>query len=420
MEAQLNDPKFWRADALDAEFLRVADICHGCRRCFNLCPSFSILLNGIDALDGEVDKLDEATKGSVVDSCFYCKLCYNHCPYTPPHEFHLDFPLLMVRAKAVRAQTTRPRLRDRLLVKTDFIGRTARWAAPLINRLNRVGWFRALLQRWGGIHRDRVLPPIAFQTFPAWFRRRSRPAKAGAKKVALFSGCLTNYNYPAIGRATVQVLEKNGVQIAWPDQVCCGMPCFDTGDFDALKAQARKNVESLMAMVDQGYAIVSPIPSCSLMLKKEYPALLGTDEARTVAKHTFDICEYLMSLHQKGELSTDFSRPVGTIAYQIPCHLRDQNIGYKSRDLMQLIPGATVEVIEKCTGHDGSWSVKTEFFAASMLLGGKAFRAVREADAATVVSDCPLSGLQIEQGAGKKTWHPIEIIHRAYGLAGGS
>jgi len=420
MEAQLNDPKFWRADALDAEFLRIADICHGCRRCFNLCPSFSILLNGIDALDGEVGKLDEATKGSVADSCFYCKLCYNHCPYTPPHEFQLDFPLLMVRAKAVRAQTTRPRLRDRLLVKTDFIGRTARWASPLINRLNRVAWFRALLQRWGGIHRDRVLPPIAFQTFPAWFRRRARPAAAGARKVALFSGCLTNYNYPAIGRATVQVLEKNGVQIVWPDQVCCGMPCFDTGDFDALKAQARKNVESLKAMVDQGYAIVSPIPSCSLMLKKEYPALLGTDEARTVAKHTFDICEYLMSLHQKGELSTDFTQPVGTIAYQIPCHLRDQNIGYKSRDLMQLIPGATVEVIEKCTGHDGSWSVKTEFFEASMLLGGKAFRAVREADAATVVSDCPLSGLQIEQGAGKKTWHPIEIIHRAYGLPGGS
>ena len=156
------------------------------------------------------------------------------------------------------------------------------------------------------------------------------------------------------------------------------------------------------------------------MLKKEYPVLLGTDEARAVAKHTFDICEYLMSLHQKGELSTDFMQPIGTIAYQIPCHLRDQNIGYKSRDLMQLIPGATVEVIEKCTGHDGSWSVKTEFFEASMLLGGKAFRAVREVDAATVVSDCPLSGLQIEQGAGKKTWHPIEIIHRAYGLPGGS
>jgi Fe-S oxidoreductase len=417
MEAQLNDPKFWRADALDTEFLRIADICHGCRRCFNLCPSFSILLNGIDALDGEVDKLDEPTKRSVVDSCFYCKLCYNHCPYTPPHEFKLDFPLLMVRAKAVRAQTTRTRLRDRLLVKTDFIGRTVRWAAPLINRLNRVGWFRALLQRWGGIHRDRVLPPIAFQTFPAWFRGRSRPSAARVKKVALFSGCLTNYNYPAIGRATVQVLERNGVQVAWPEQVCCGMPCFDTGDFDALKAQARRNVESLKAMVDQGYAIVSPIPSCSLMLKKEYPALLGTDEARAVAKHTFDICEYLMSLHQKGELSTDFTRSIGRVAYQIPCHLRDQNIGYKSRDLMQLIPGTTVEVVEKCTGHDGSWSVKTEFFEASMQLGKKAFRAVREADAATVVSDCPLSGLQIEQGAGMKTQHPIEIIHRAYGLS---
>jgi Fe-S oxidoreductase len=171
-------------------------------------------------------------------------------------------------------------------------------------------------------------------------------------------------------------------------------------------------------MVDQGYSVVSPIPTCSLMIKKEYPALLGTDDARLVAKHTFDVCEYLMALHQKGQLSTDFRERVGSVAYQVPCHLRDQNIGYKSRDLMKLIPGTTVEVIERCTGHDGSWSLKTEFFPASMQVGQKAFRAVAAAEADTLVSDCPLSGLQLEQGTGKKSCHPIEVVNRAYGLPG--
>jgi Fe-S oxidoreductase len=231
---------------------------------------------------------------------------------------------------------------------------------------------------------------------------------------------LTNYNYPVIGRATVEVLEKNGVSVAWPEQRCCGMPSLDVGDFEGLAEAARANVAALKAMVDQGYVIVSPIPSCSLTLKKEYPALLGTDDARLVAKQTYDVCEYLMALHQRGELSTDFTRSVGKIAYQIPCHLRDQNIGYKSRDLMKLIPGTTVEVIERCTGHDGPWSAKVEFFNASMLVGKKAFHAIREAEAETVVSDCPLSGLQIEQGVGRKSFHPIEIVNRAYGLPAGS
>lgn len=415
MEAQFSDTKFWDAGALQKEWLRVADICNGCRRCFNLCPSFSTLFNGIDALDGEVDKLGDQVFRQAVDECYYCKLCYNHCPYTPPHEFRLDFPLLMVRAKAVRAKTQRPRLRDRLLVRTDLIGRTLRWVAPLVNRMARAAWFRAFLQRWGGIHKDRMLPPVASEIFPMWIeKRQTRPVSE--RKVALFSGCLTNYNYPSIGRATVQVLEKNGVTVAFPEQRCCGMPYFDTGDIAAATAHARSNVASLKAMVEQGYVVVSPIPTCSLMLKKEYPALLNTDDARLVAKNTFDACEYLVGLHKKGQLSTDFPGRVGSVAYQAACHLRDQNIGYKARDLLQLIPGTTVEVIERCSGHDGSWSMKTEFFGSSMQVGQKAFRAVNSSEAQLLTSDCPLSGLQLEQATGKTSRHPIELLNRAYGL----
>ena len=235
-------------------------------------------------------------------------------------------------------------------------------------------------------------------------------------KVALFYTCYVNRHDPEIGKAALQVLEKNGVEVICPEQECCGMPYFDIGDLEAVRRKAQSNLKTLSAAVDAGCQIVSPMPTCSLMLKKEYPDLVPTEEARKVAANTYDLCEYLMKLEGRGKLAKDFVSSPGKVAYQVPCHLRDQNIGLKSRDLMKLIPGTTVEVIEKCSGHDGTFGIKKEYYDLSLKVGRKAFSAVEEAGPDVVASDCPLSGLALTQSTGKKSVHPIQVIQKAYGL----
>lgn len=405
--------------SLDREFARVADICNGCRRCFNLCPSFEQLFNRIDDRTGEADSLNPKDQQEITDLCYYCKLCYNHCPYTPPHHFNLDFPRLMLLGKAERLKTTPPFFRDRLLADTDRVGRLGRWLAPLFNWANGNRLIRRLLHAVVGIHRDRILPKIYKETFIAWRSKTrglaNRPALNSERKVALFHTCYVNYNDPEIGKASVQVLLKNNIEVSTPDQLCCGMPYFDIGDLESARRKARYNLASLQKSVDAGYDIVAPMPTCSLMLKKEYPALLG-EEARLVAEHTFDLCEYLMRLNSSGNLNKEFKHQIGKISYQIPCHLRDQNIGYKSRDLMKLIPGTTVEVIEKCSAHDGTWGIKKEYFEDSLRMAKPLFKTIQEGEAGVIATDCPLAGMQILQGTGRESLHPIQILKKAYGL----
>lgn len=412
------DPK-----QLDKETLRIYEICDGCRRCFNLCPSFNTLLDRIDLYAGDVAKLTPADHHQVVDECYYCKLCFNHCPYTPPHQFELDFPHLMILWKKRLAAERGVRWRDRLLIRTDLIGTMGSLTAPLTNWLLRNKIIRRLVESIAGIHRDRQVLHFTGETFPRWFGRRPSPTRATApvKKVALFSSCLVNYQVTDIGKATVQVLEKNGVEVVVPEQRCCGMPGFDIGDTQAIQEAAQANVASLQRWVAQGYDVVVPTASCSLMLKREYPELNSDEHTRQVADRTFDVCEYLMKMKKDGQLAMDFTQKPGRVAYQIPCHLRDQNIGFKSKELMECA-GAQVDVIEKCSGHDGVWSAKTEFFSLSMKIADKAVRAIERSPADLVASDCPLAGLQLDQAGatahvgGKAALHPIQIVRDAYGL----
>ena len=410
------DPKL-----LDQETLRIYEICDGCRRCFNLCPSFNTLLDRIDVYEGAVAKLTRADHHQVADECYYCKLCFNHCPYTPPHQYALDFPHLMILWKKRLAAERGVRWRDWLLIKTDLIGTLGSRTAPLTNWLLNNRLVRLLIEKVVGVHQERQVLHFSGETFPRWFARRAKPAGPSIRKVALFSSCLVNYQATDIGKATVQVLEKNGVQIVVPEQRCCGMPQFDIGDTKAIQQAATANVASLHPWVEQGYDVVVPTASCSLMLKREYPELNRDEKTKHVAERTFDICEYLMKLKKDGQLATDFTQKPGLVAYQIPCHLRDQNIGFKSKELMECA-GAQVEVIEKCSGHDGAWSAKTEFFSLSMKIAGKAVRAIEQTSADLVASDCPLAGLQLDQAGasthvgGKATLHPIQIVRDAYGL----
>lgn len=422
--------------AVDSELRRVADICHTCRRCYNLCPSFDVLFRALDRseVDGEADRLEKKDLADFSDLCYECKLCIPHCPYYPPHRWEVDIPRLVFRDRAARVQGAgKPGLRERILASADAVGALSSAAAPLANALNETRAARVVLEKTLGVHRDRLLPSWAPETFLAWWKKRGgamepSASRAGEKgppvgpagddgRVALFVTCSLNANAPEVARAAVAVLEKNGCEVVVPAQRCCGMPFLESGDMDSAKECRFDNVASFLPFVRAGYVVVSPGPTCSLMLKKEYPVLGDDLASREVAGATLDLCEYLMRRHARGRLSLDFRRSPGRVLYQLACHLKVQDIGFKSRDLLALIPGAEVETVEKCTGHDGTWSMKTEYFPLSMRIGEPVFEEVRRHRPDAVATDCPLAGLQIRQGTGRMPKHPVQILAEAYGLA---
>jgi len=424
----LKNPEFWDLAAVDKELRRVYDICGGCRRCLPLCPSFKVLFDRMDveAVDGDVDKLPAADVKEVVDLCYQCKLCFNHCPYTPPHRWEVDVPRLMLRARAAQARQSGVSLQDRMLGNADLVGKLGTLAAPLSNWMNELSVHRAFMQAVVGIHKQRNLPKFARPTFSSWFKGRARSrgaetkasaAGAGgpARKVALFATCSVEYYETSTGRAAVNVLERNRVDVSLPEQRCCGMPYLDGGAVDEAKALIRDNVASLAAAVREGREIVVPGPTCSYMLKREYPWLDGSADAKLVAVSTRDIFEYLAKLNAAGELDTNFPKPVGAVTYHMPCHLRAQNIGHKSADVLRAIPGASVDVVEKCSAVDGTWGFKKEYYELSMKLAKPLFDAVT-AGGPVAATDCPLAALQIEQGTGRKPKHPIEVLAAAYGF----
>jgi glycerol-3-phosphate dehydrogenase subunit C len=453
----LKSPEFWDPSAVDTELRRVYDICSGCRRCLPLCPSFKVLFDrlDVDAVDGDVEKLPAADVKEVVDLCYQCKLCFNHCPYTAPHRWEVDFPRLMLRARAAESRRRGVTRQDRMLGNTELVGKLGSLAAPLSNWMNELAVHRAFMQAVTGIHKDRNLPKFHRETFSSWFRRRTRRGESAARvkaagvgasgerasaagvgasgerasaagvaparvpaayKVALFHTCTVDYNDPATGRAAVRVLERSGVDVSVPAQRCCGMPYLDGGAVDEAKALIKENVRSLAAAVREGREIVVPGPTCSYMLKQEYPWLDGGEDAKLVAANTRDLFEYLAKLHAEGRLDTNFTRPGGAVTYHVPCHLRAQNIGVKSAEVLRLIPGCSVNVVEKCSAVDGTWGFKKEYYELSMKLAKPLFDAVESGGAATPSTDCPLAGLQIEQGTGRPAKHPIRVLAEAYGL----
>ncbi len=424
----IRSPEFWDLGAVDKELRRVYDICGGCRRCLPLCPSFKVLFDRMDveAVDGDVDKLPAGDVKEVVDLCYQCKLCFNHCPYTPPHRWEVDFPRLMLRARAAQARKTGVSLQDRMLGNADLVGKLGSLAAPLSNWMNELGVHRAFMQAVVGIHKRRNLPKFSRPTFSSWFRGRTRSpnapmtaptggARPSARKVALFATCSVEYYETSTGRAAVNVLERNRVDVSLPEQRCCGMPYLDGGAVDEAKVLIRENVASLAAAVREGREIVVPGPTCSYMLKQEYPWLDGSADAKLVAASTRDIFEYLAKLHAAGELDTSFTKPVGAVTYHVPCHLRAQNIGHRSADVLRAIPGASVDVVEKCSAVDGTWGFKKEYYELSMKLAKPLFEAVTTGGP-VAATDCPLAALQIEQGTGRKPKHPVEVLAAAYGF----
>ena len=424
-------PEFGDEQSLFRELERVFDICHGCRRCFSLCQSFPTLFDAVDAsASGEVEGVPKEAYWSVVDHCFLCDMCYmTKCPYVPPHAWNVDFPHLMLRAKAFKYQAGRTRVRDKLLAATDTVGSIAGIpvVAEIVNAVNGSALARRVLEATLGVHRDAPLPRYAPRSFRSGEARRAKPALAPVAtaetrgRVALFATCYCNHNEPAIDADLVAVFEHNGIPVELaPREQCCGMPKLELGDLEGVEALKRANIPALAALIEAGCDVVAAIPSCVLMFKQELPLLFPDDaQVRLVAEHTYDPFEYLMLRHKEGRLNTDFRVELGKVAYHVPCHLRVQNIGLKTRDVLKLVPGTSLEVIERCSGHDGTYAVKRESHEASVKIAKPVVARVAGSGAAVHSSDCPMAGAQISDGLPDKRSpvHPMTLLRQAYGLA---
>ena len=417
------DPRYYDEKDLRSESERVFSLCADCRLCVKFCGSFPKLFEAIDGYctEGkyaEVDtkKLKQEDIDDVIDLCFQCKLCYIKCPYTPgDHEWAIDFPRLIARGKAQQVKKRGVPLVDKLLGNPDLVGKLGTATATLANWGNQNSLNRQLLHSVVGIHKDKKLPLFASKSFAAHFQSYRQSIRGEpAAKIAFFSTCYVNYNQPEIGLDTLTVMAQNNVDVTFAYEQCCGMPLWHNGDMDGAINAARKNVSALVRHVAQGRTVVATIPTCSQMIRVEYPRLLGTEEAKKVAAQTMDPMEFLAKLAAAGKLNKNFKTGAGEISYHIPCHLRAQNVGYKTRDVLELLPGTKVRVVEECSGHDGTWAMKKENFEQSLKWGNRAFTAMAEGSPTVTCSDCSLAAIQIEQGNGRRPLNPMQILARSY------
>ncbi len=440
LEAPTRHPLEWRSEAfydeqsLNQELERVFEICHGCRRCFSLCNAFPTLFDAIDATEsGELEGVPRKVFWQVVDHCYLCDMCFmTKCPYVPPHPWALDFPHLMLRAKAARTRKEGVSLRNRALAATEAVGRIAGIpvVVQVVNAVNRSRAGRALLEKTLGVDATAPVPEYHSRTARKRLKGLGTVAAAAAGtaratpettgRVALFTTCYGNRNEPELNEDLAAVFAHNGIEVRLlAAEHCCGMPRLELGDLEAVARLKEQNIPQLLAAIDAGCDIVAPIPSCVLMFKQELPLMFPEDaDVKRVARRIFDPFEYLMLRHRAGELRTDFKHSLGKISYHVPCHLRVQNMGLKTRDVLQLVPDTTVEPIERCSGHDGTYGVKKEFRAASMKIGRPVMSRVEASGAAHYASDCPMAGHQIESGlaSGAPPEHPLKLLRRAYGL----
>jgi glycerol-3-phosphate dehydrogenase subunit C len=430
------NPDFYDEGKALAEMERVFDICHGCRRCVSLCQSFPTLFDLVDATeDGEVHGVKKEAYWNVVDQCYLCDLCYmTKCPYTPPHPWQLDFPHLMLRAKAIKHKNGHVAAKEKFLASTDVHGQFAGIpiVVDVVNAVNRTRAMRHQMDTQLGVHPDAWMPTLAEQRF-RWGRAMNNtrfPAVQGQRtpgKVAIFATCYVNYNEPGIGADLVKLLDHNQIpyEIVEKEQ-CCGMPKLELGDLESVEKSWKANMPVLARYAKEGWAIVSAIPSCTLMFKQELPLMFPQDEDTQLVKQAmFDPFEYFIARHKDGLLKTDFKTALGRVSYHIPCHGRVQNIGKKTEEMFKLI-GQTVEVklntVERCSGHAGTYGVKTPTHPVAMKIGKPVFKSMAKDEPDVISSDCALAGHHIAQGMAqlgtpaKALQHPLSLVRRAYGL----
>jgi glycerol-3-phosphate dehydrogenase subunit C len=419
-----NEEKYWDEAGLKKEITRAFELCHSCRMCFKYCDSFPKLFSKLDdQYDQDITRFTDEDVAEVMDDCFQCKLCEVQCPYTPrdQHEFQLDFPKLVHRYWAIRQRKTgETTLQDKFLGDPDWSAGLARASFGLANVMNRVSAHRWLMEKVLGIHRDKLLPDFASETFESWAEKNDRIAREPGAETVLFQTCYVQNNEPEIGRDTLEVLDANGVDCACTKGLeCCGMPAWERGDLETVQRRAKANLDKLEPFVDAGAKVLAINPTCSMMLRREYPELASIEDrerAKKVAAAVMDPSEYLWSIRREERFNTDFkSTPGSHVAYHAPCHLRAQGVGFKGRDMLRKIPGVTPSTVMECCGHDGTYAMRVDGFEPSQRIGKRAFDGMKDdAEAEVWATDCPLAATQFEQHAGVRPMHPMSILARAY------
>lgn len=429
-------PEYYDEEATFHELERIFDICHGCRRCVSLCGSFPTLFDLVDeSKTGEVDGVDKKDYWKVVDQCYLCDLCYmTKCPYVPPHEWNLDFPHTMLRAKAIKFKKGEVKASEKFLASTDVHGQFA--GIPVVvqvaNAVNKTKAARGVMEKVLGVDRNAWLPDLATKKFRSGAADSpAHPVKDGAKtpgKVAIFSTCYVNYNEPGIGHDLLKVLDHNAVPYELVNkEKCCGMPKLELGDLESVNASKEANIPVLVKYAKEGYAILAAVPSCTLMFKQEIPLMYPDDaDVQAVKEAMWDPFEYLMARKRDGLLKTEFPKPLGKISYQIPCHGRVQNIGKKTEEMLRMIPETFVQTNERCSGHAGTFGVKKAYHQQAMKIGKPLFKKMAEHPQGGlpdyISSDCPLGGHHIAQGfevnnlGAPPQRHPLTLVRIAYGL----
>ena len=428
------NPEYYDKGKAFAEMERVFDICHGCRRCVSLCASFPTLFDLVDESSTmEVDGVKKEDYWKVVDQCYLCDVCYmTKCPYVPPHPWNVDFPHLMLRAKAIQHREGTPhKWRDTQLSSTDRNGKLATIpvVVQFVNAAAKMKPMRALGEKILGVDKDAWLPDFA----PKPFRNHAlsnmtAPVKDGSRtpgKVAIFATCYMNYNEPGIGHDLLKVLDHNAIAYEIVEkEACCGMPKLEQGDLKAVEELKNRNIPQLVKLAREGYAIVTPVPSCTLMYKQELPLMFPEEEdVRLVRDAMFDPFEYLMARRRDGLLKTEFPKALGKVAYHVPCHSRVQKIGLKTQEALEAVPGTEVLTIERCSGHAGTWGVKAEFHETALKIGRPVVRQMGEFKPDYFTSDCQLAGHHLEEGLERgelkgnaQLRHPLTLLRMAYGL----
>ena len=427
---------FYNEESCFNELERIFDICHGCRRCVSLCGSFPTLFDLVDeSATMEVDGVAKNDYWKVVDQCFMCDLCYmTKCTYTPPHEWNLDFPHTMLRAKAIKVKQGDVGMAEKMLASTDVHGSLA--GIPVVvqavNAINKTKLTRGVMESTLGVDQNAWLPSLATRKF------KSNAVKSevtqvinGAKtpgQVAIYATCYINYNEPGIGHDLLKILTHNDIPyVIVEKEKCCGMPKLELGDLESVQESKEANIPVLAQYAKDGYAILAAVPSCALMFKQEIPLMFpDCADTQLVKDNMWDPFEYFMARKRDGLLKTEFPHALGNVSYQIPCHGRVQNIGKKTEEMLKMIPDTQINTIERCSGHAGTYGVKKASHETAMKIGKPVFKAMatmkdgRKPD--FISSDCPLGGHHIAQGfevnqlGAPELNHPLTLVRKAYGL----